>query len=45
MKLFFFHLMPYADLDLSYADKHDTAWVTLPNSYFDPAKGKATYDR
>ena len=45
MKLFFFHLMPYGDLDLSYADKHDTAWVTLPNSYFDPAKGKAIYDR
>ena len=37
--------MPYADLDLSYADKHETAWVTLPNSYFDPAKGKALYDR
>ena len=45
MKLFFFHLMPYADLDLSYAQKYDTAWVTLPNSYFDPARGKPTYDR
>ena len=42
MKLFFFHLMPYGDLDLSYAQKHDTAWVTLPNSYFDPARGKPT---
>ncbi len=45
MKLFFFHLMPYADLDLGYAKSHDTAWVTLPNSYFDPARGKPTYDR
>lgn len=45
MKLFFFHLMPYADLDLSYAKTYDTAWVTLPNSYFDPARGKPTYDR
>lgn len=45
MKLFFFHLMPYADLDLSYAKTYDTAWVTLPNSYFDPARGAATYDR
>lgn len=45
MNIFFFHLMPYADLDLSYAQDYDTAWVTLPNSYFDPARGKATYDR
>jgi alkanesulfonate monooxygenase SsuD/methylene tetrahydromethanopterin reductase-like flavin-dependent oxidoreductase (luciferase family) len=45
VKLFFFHLMPYGDLDLSYADKHDTAWVTLPNSYFDRTKGTAIYNR
>jgi alkanesulfonate monooxygenase SsuD/methylene tetrahydromethanopterin reductase-like flavin-dependent oxidoreductase (luciferase family) len=45
MKTFFFHLMPYADLDLSYADTHNSAWVTLPNSYFDPAKGAKLYDR
>ena len=45
MKTFFFHLMPYADLDLSYADRHDSAWVTLPNSYFDPAVGHRLYDR
>ncbi|MFT8244304.1 LLM class flavin-dependent oxidoreductase [Roseomonas sp. BN140053] len=45
MKFFFFHLMPYADLDLSYADTHDSAWLTLPNRYFDPAKGQALYQR
>lgn len=45
MKTFFFHLMPYADLDLSYAETHDSAWVTLPNSYFDRQKGQALYHR
>ena len=45
MKILFFHLMPYADLDLSYAERYDSAWVTLPNSYFDPARGHQLYDR
>ena len=45
MKTFFFHLMPYADLDLSYTDRHNSAWVTLPNSYFDPAVGQKLYQR
>lgn len=45
MKTFFFHLMPYGALDLSYADRYNSAWVTLPNSYFDPADGEALYRR
>jgi alkanesulfonate monooxygenase SsuD/methylene tetrahydromethanopterin reductase-like flavin-dependent oxidoreductase (luciferase family) len=45
MKTFFFHLMPYANLDLSYAARYDSAWVTLPNSYFDPAVGETLYRR
>jgi alkanesulfonate monooxygenase SsuD/methylene tetrahydromethanopterin reductase-like flavin-dependent oxidoreductase (luciferase family) len=45
MKVFFFHLMPYADLDLSYADRYNSAWVTLPNSYFDPKVGQRLYNR
>src|SRR5712692_8647508 len=45
MKTFFFHLMPYADLDLSYTDRHNSAWVTLPNSYFDPKVGEGLYRR
>ena len=45
MKFFFFHLMPFADLDLSYDQKYDSAWVTLPNSYYDPAKGHRLYNR
>ena len=45
MKFFMIHLMPYADLDLSYDQKYDSAWVTLPNSYYDPVKGAKLYNR
>lgn len=45
MKFFFFHLMPYADLDLSYREQHNSAWITLPNSYYDPKKGALLYNR
>ena len=45
MKFFFFHLMPYADLDLDYDKKYNSAWVTLPNSYYDPKKGHKLYNR
>ena len=45
MKFFFFHLMPYADLDQSYSEKYNSAWVTLPNSYYDPVKGHRLYNR
>jgi alkanesulfonate monooxygenase SsuD/methylene tetrahydromethanopterin reductase-like flavin-dependent oxidoreductase (luciferase family) len=45
VKYIAFHLMPYADLDLSYTDTYDSAWVTLPNSYYDPVKGHALYNR
>jgi alkanesulfonate monooxygenase SsuD/methylene tetrahydromethanopterin reductase-like flavin-dependent oxidoreductase (luciferase family) len=45
MKIMLFHLMPYGALDLSYTERHNSAWVTLPNSYFDPAIGQRLYDR
>ena len=45
MKFYFFHLMPYAALDLDYDQKHDSAWVTLPNSYYDPKNGHQLYNR
>src|SRR6266849_5583883 len=45
MKVLMFHLMPYADLDMGYKDKYRAAWVVLPNSYFDPQKGHALYNR
>jgi alkanesulfonate monooxygenase SsuD/methylene tetrahydromethanopterin reductase-like flavin-dependent oxidoreductase (luciferase family) len=45
MKFFFFHLMPYAHLDLSYTEGHNSAWLDLPNSYFDPKLGQQLYQR
>ena len=45
MRFFCFHLMPYSELDLSYTEKYNSAWVTLPNSYYDPVKGHALYNR
>jgi len=45
MKVFMFHLMPYAHLDMGYADKYRAAWVVLPNTYFDPKKGHELYNR
>jgi len=45
VKIYFFHLMPYADLDMSHRETHNSAWLKLPNSYFDPEKGHALYNR
>jgi len=45
MKVFLFHLMPYADLDMAYHEKYRAAWVVLPNTYFDPKKGHDLYNR
>jgi alkanesulfonate monooxygenase SsuD/methylene tetrahydromethanopterin reductase-like flavin-dependent oxidoreductase (luciferase family) len=39
------HLMPYADLDLDYDQTYNSAWITLPNSYYDPKKGAKLYNR
>jgi len=44
MKFVCFHLMPYRPLDLEAAKKHRSAWVVLPNSFYDPVKGAAEYD-
>jgi pimeloyl-ACP methyl ester carboxylesterase len=45
MKFYFLHLMPYAALDLDYDKNHNSAWITLPNSYYDPKKGAKLYNR
>ena len=45
MKFFFFHLMPYAHLDLDYDKTYPGAYLTLPNSYYDPKKGAPLYHR
>ena len=45
MKFYFFHLMPYGDIDFAAIDSHPSAWVNLPNENFDPRKGHALYNR
>jgi alkanesulfonate monooxygenase SsuD/methylene tetrahydromethanopterin reductase-like flavin-dependent oxidoreductase (luciferase family) len=45
MKLFMFHLMPYADVDMAEAAKYPALWVKFPNSNYDPVKGHALYNR
>jgi alkanesulfonate monooxygenase SsuD/methylene tetrahydromethanopterin reductase-like flavin-dependent oxidoreductase (luciferase family) len=44
VKFVCFHLMPYRPLDLEAAKKYRSAWVVLPNSFYDPHKGAAEYD-
>ena len=45
MKVFMFHLMPYAALDMTERDRHSSAWVTLPNRLYDPKVGHELYNR
>ena len=42
MRVFSFHLMPYPDLPPDY---DGPAWITCPNSLFDPRAGTAHYNR
>jgi alkanesulfonate monooxygenase SsuD/methylene tetrahydromethanopterin reductase-like flavin-dependent oxidoreductase (luciferase family) len=45
MKIFNFHLMPYADADLASIDRNGGAWITYSNSHYDPLKGAELYHR
>jgi len=45
MKFYSFHLMPYGALDLDYVEKHVSASLVLPNSYYDPKIGHELYNR
>lgn len=45
MKMFLFHLMPYAYVDPNYDSMYNTCWVTYPNKNFDPVKGHELYNR
>jgi alkanesulfonate monooxygenase SsuD/methylene tetrahydromethanopterin reductase-like flavin-dependent oxidoreductase (luciferase family) len=36
--------MPYRPLDLKAASDYRSAWVVLPNSFYDPKKGAAEYE-
>jgi len=41
----YFHLMPWPHLPPDYDENYDSAWVTLPNRFYDPIKGHALYNR
>jgi len=43
MKIFNFHLMPYRHVDLDAIKDHGSAWVTFPNSHYDPERGADCY--
>lgn len=43
VQVFAFHLMPYLDLPDDFLEKYGSAWITLPNSYYDPEKGRQYY--
>src|SRR3954465_13390646 len=45
MDVLAFTLMPWPYLPEGYREKYDSAWVTLPNSIFDPEKGHELYNR
>jgi alkanesulfonate monooxygenase SsuD/methylene tetrahydromethanopterin reductase-like flavin-dependent oxidoreductase (luciferase family) len=41
----YFHLMPWPHLPADFDTKYDSAWVTLPNAIYDPARGHVLYNR
>jgi alkanesulfonate monooxygenase SsuD/methylene tetrahydromethanopterin reductase-like flavin-dependent oxidoreductase (luciferase family) len=43
LKVFTFQLMPYVDIDRD--SIADGAWLTVPNSFYDPEVGRALYHR
>ena len=45
MKFHFFHLMPYAAIDPAFLETNKSAWINLPNSYYDPKAGAKLYHR
>jgi alkanesulfonate monooxygenase SsuD/methylene tetrahydromethanopterin reductase-like flavin-dependent oxidoreductase (luciferase family) len=45
LEFHYFHLMPWPYLPEDFSEKYDSAWVTLPNSIYDPVKGHEVYDR
>lgn len=45
MEFYAFHLMPWPHLPAGYRERYDSAWVTLPNSTYDPEIGQHLYGR
>lgn len=44
MKFFMFHLMPWPFLPDDFEQHHKSAWVTCPNTYYDPQRGTTVYN-
>jgi len=44
LKICWFHLMPYSDLPVDFTQKHNSVWVDLPSSLFDPKLGHRLYN-
>ncbi|MGY9005854.1 MAG: LLM class flavin-dependent oxidoreductase, partial [Alphaproteobacteria bacterium] len=42
-QLFCWHFMAYPHLPDDFDEKHDSAWVTVPNSLWDSQKSKGMY--
>ena len=45
LQFHYFHLMPWPDLPADFDENYESAWVTLPNSIYDPVKGHTLYNR
>ena len=45
MEFYAFHLMPWPHLPADYREKHNSAWVTFSNAFYDPEEGHALYTR
>lgn len=45
MKFFLFHLMPWPYLPEDFEQRHTSAWVTCPNTYYDAARGTVVYNQ
>jgi len=43
MQFVCFHLMPWPHLPDDFEDRHESAWLTLPNGLFDPERGHGLY--
>ncbi len=43
MQFYFFHLMSWPHLSDTFEKEHDSAWVWVPNSLYDPVKGHDLY--
>jgi alkanesulfonate monooxygenase SsuD/methylene tetrahydromethanopterin reductase-like flavin-dependent oxidoreductase (luciferase family) len=44
MKLLWFHLMPYTDLPEDFQEAHESVWVTIDPSLFDPVRAHHLYN-